>query len=936
MSDISSGEAVAALLFIVVILQFRRLSTFFNLAKYSVRPSVWAELPREEVPAHTLSLLDCAATELKGIGFEPVCVQAAAPFNAIDPRRRVFAEVHWHPEKSVLARVSLAEAITGQVTKVQFQSLFADGGSLITVNRERWATFPVPKEIQLEDAYAEDLAGQWQAHQNALAGQAQRETVTDRDDALRREAALGLPHWLEHLRQLGWIREESTGNYCFTARGAWRFAGQMAGTAAKDLQALARPFRHDPSPDLESARLAEMDSIAAALALGAKPLPSWLKTGLFALTLALALSAVLFGWGFGPLEAAALLTVLVVHEFGHLAAMWLFDYRNLSIFFLPFLGAAATGHKPHAPPWQEAIVLFAGPLPGLILALAALQIPSDALPAPMLEFIRVWIWFSVFLNLFNLLPVGMLDGGRLFELAVLGRFPRARAVFVALGVACGIAYAVSTGSIVMGVLMLLLLSGVPLQFKAASVIARIRAKAGKKPLDGEQTLHALGLEFTGRDYGDGGSKGFMRRMNIAKLAYPMLMQGVPGLAVSLGVLASLMICWVAPFIVLVWSWQHESMPLLRQTEAERQEIARQQETRPAKLKGKRIREEFQARYQAESDPVAKWAMLDRQEQEGPEAFLDDGYLDWDMQQRELLIGLLPADHAGRLRHELNQAAVGKEGTVETLLSIIARLGGDKAGQAANLDEERLDLLLDACRRLAQEAPPDRLGAAQAALDGLWAATAPPGHPLAGQRATLAQIRAHIAFSGGQFGEAETWMERYRAEAGAKNKQAALAQGWFLLDIGRPDQALALAAQNLGPHSQQDYALRQWQTLAGWAEMGLGHPREADAHFQAVLDTQSSRLAAGRDREPWWLRLLGQASSMFWERQWIGAPTLDHLAALEGYDHAAAARLSADLRKRVARRDGRPPAINSGFDGWGKAREEAHAKLLQALQESSTN
>jgi Tfp pilus assembly protein PilF len=317
---------------------------------------------------------------------------------------------------------------------------------LLTVNRERWATFPVPDEILLEDAYAEDLDGQWQ---EALAREAGRGVVGDLAQVRQRVAtALQFTHWLEHLCRMGWARQESSERFGFTLRGAWGFSGLMLGRFKQARKALARPYRHDPAPDVETARLAEMDMIAASLALAAQPLAPWLKTGLLA---------------------------------------------------------------------------------------------------------------------------------------------------------------------------------------------------------------------------------------------------------------------------------------------------------------------------------------------------------WMNRQRSQLIAQLPDGHIGALQYRLNLAKPGQPETLPTLLDIIDRLGGERA---ANLDRERFAILLEAYRRLADEAPPERLQAPKAALDDLWNATETAQHPFAEQRRELAYIRARMAFACGQNDEADVWMQRYQSAIGPQDPFAALKRGWFLLDIGRPAEALALAKESL--------------------------------------------------------------------------------------------------------------------------------------------
>lgn len=922
MFDIFGIESLAAAGLLLLVVQYRRLATFFNLLKYKLRPSVWSEFPREELPAHTRHLFDCAAAALERLGFERIGTLSAAPLNYIDPRSKIFADVHWHPERSVLARVELGEALTGQETRVQFQSVFADGGALFTVNRERWATFSVPEDILLEDVYAEDLEGQWQAHLQALAREAERGIVGDREQIGQRiSTRLQFGHWLEHLCRIGWLRAESPDRFGFRLRGAWQFSGQMLSRFKQARQALARPYRHDPAPDIETARLAEMDMIAANLALAAQPLAPWLKTALFVATLAT--SAVLAGWGFGWVQAAALLTVLLVHELGHLAAMRFFDYRNLSILFLPFLGAVASGHKPHATPWQEAIVLLAGPVPGILLALATFQIPADALPVWALEFVRAWALFGLTLNLLNLLPVGILDGGRLFELAVLGRFPHARALFACLGVAAMGVYAFTSASPLLGVAAGLLMLGIPWQFRTASLVAAIRAKTGKRALDGEQALHALGLEFARRDDG-GGGKAAAERLGMARLAYPWLLRGVPGWGVGMGVLACWATAWLAPLVLVVWAWQQPGQrPLLRVMQAEAQELAKRRAASPERVQIDKAAAAFVDRYEAESDPETKWTLLERHDRD-TDAF-DESHWAWIDAQRSELIAQLPYDHVGALRHRLNLARPGQPESLQALSDIAERLG---AGGAAKLDRQRFAILLEVYRRLADEAPPERLQTPKAGLDALWSGM--EDEKSADRRRELAYIRARMAFAAGQREEAETWMRRYRSAIGPEDPFAALKLGWFRLDIDRPADALALAQRFLTQADTPKSLLREWRALAGWAEMAQGHAREADAYFRANLDEHAARLAAAREQEPWWSRWLGKIGWLAWEQDPIAGRELNHLAALDAYDPEQAAVLRQELKRRLNWRSVTAPTVQAGYDGWGKSAQATYRRLLQEL------
>jgi Zn-dependent protease len=629
-------------------------------------------------------------------------------------------------------------------------------------------------------------------------------------------------------------------------------------------------------------------------------------------TLTLVVSAILFGYGFGLMSAAALLLVLFVHELGHLLAMWVFDYRNLSVFFLPFLGAAATGHKPEAPAWQEASVLLAGPVFGLLAALAVSQIPSDLLPPVMTELARSFVWFGFILNLFNLLPAGMLDGGRLFELAVLGRFPFARAMFVSLGVVIGLSFAVWSQSFVFGCFMLLLALNIPLQFKTARIIIAIRAKnkdIGKSALTPAYALQSLGQEFAHGEYGSTGSQQWSQRVNLARSAYPRLLQAAPSLTVSVGILLTHLLALIVPLIFVIWNLQ--SIPINRTTTAEQLKVD-QESAATAKV----AEEAFTTGYNAEHDPAAKWAMLDQYEDESE---LYDS--PWISQQRSGLLEQLPSDHAGKLRYLFDRTTSSSDKMMTNHLLIINKLTMNGTRQALDLDKEQFELLVGTYEQLAQEASTDVLGYHLPILAELWATLDSSRSVYAEYRPQVASICAHMAFASGKVDDAHMWMKRYQEVGG---QEAHHAMAWFLLDSGHAEQALNIAKQALAVPTPQKNVHIEWQTLAGWAEMSLGHPQQADSYFKAVLDRRVQLREEGFQHQPWWIRLLTKPVEMQAQsRTWLDAQTLDHLAALSDYDVASAKKIIEGLNKQ------QPSYVTSTVDGWGKIRAVTHAKVLKA-------
>lgn len=136
--------------------------------------------------------------------------------------------------------------------------------------------------------------------------------------------------------------------------------------------------------------------------------------------LSLALYLVLGYYVFPSYKILLLITIIVVlHEMGHFAAMKFFRYKDLGIFFIPLLGAYVSGTKREVSQKQSAIILLAGPLPGMIIGIVFyllyqqdndLYLFNDSY----LSFRTIGFWFIV-LNLLNLIPIYPLDGGQLLH-----------------------------------------------------------------------------------------------------------------------------------------------------------------------------------------------------------------------------------------------------------------------------------------------------------------------------------------------------------------------------------------------------------------------------------------------------------------------------------------------------------------------------------------
>ncbi len=108
---------------------------------------------------------------------------------------------------------------------------------------------------------------------------------------------------------------------------------------------------------------------------------------------------------------AAILLVIIVHEMGHFLFMKLFRYSNVKIFIVPLLGAFTTGHKQQVSQGQLALIVLAGPVPGILIGSflywVNLGVGNETLGMLANSFLII--------NLLNCLPFYPLDGGRLIE-----------------------------------------------------------------------------------------------------------------------------------------------------------------------------------------------------------------------------------------------------------------------------------------------------------------------------------------------------------------------------------------------------------------------------------------------------------------------------------------------------------------------------------------
>jgi Zn-dependent protease len=117
--------------------------------------------------------------------------------------------------------------------------------------------------------------------------------------------------------------------------------------------------------------------------------------------------ALIWGWRFG----IGIVLLILVHELGHYVEAKRAGLDPQLPVFIPFLGAYVALRNMRFDPWVNARVSIAGPIAGGIGAAACLA-AANAYDSDLL---RALAYTGFLLNLINLAPIGILDGGHVLR-----------------------------------------------------------------------------------------------------------------------------------------------------------------------------------------------------------------------------------------------------------------------------------------------------------------------------------------------------------------------------------------------------------------------------------------------------------------------------------------------------------------------------------------
>jgi Zn-dependent protease len=133
----------------------------------------------------------------------------------------------------------------------------------------------------------------------------------------------------------------------------------------------------------------------------------------FSIFISVGAYALIWGWKF----AIGFVLLILVHELGHF-----FEARRQGLevtlpTFIPFFGAYVLVKNAPLNPWRNALVSLAGPAAGGLGSGVCWAIGEQTDS----NLLRALAYFGFLLNLFNMLPIGFLDGGSIWRSIQLAR-----------------------------------------------------------------------------------------------------------------------------------------------------------------------------------------------------------------------------------------------------------------------------------------------------------------------------------------------------------------------------------------------------------------------------------------------------------------------------------------------------------------------------------
>jgi Zn-dependent protease len=429
---------------VVVLTMLRYLITAQSILDMNLQHPKPYLAEREKLPEYMRELYETKETELLELGFTySQCREWETTM--VKKHIELFSFLYFHPETKSYASLRLAVDVDPYMPMtVSFHTEFTDGTSLSTTNATRhFIIGQIPDNI-IQNAYTDSLETQWAMHLNYLkknpdleikelpkTREAMEEMLNNESESFRK--------YLEHLEKKHYIYKSKEGPYLVRTLASLRFARQLFEGVRKVTAIKQKLMKEGKRVEIPlELEVKNYENTASD-----KNPKNSNKAGKVAFLLfTVVMFVVAFGFLFNFKFALLLLVVALIHESGHLLAMFLFGYKDLRMLLVPLFGAVTMGSDKGVAPYKRIITLFAGPVPGILVAgvLLAVHVYGNV-PILFDQTVLMFFILLILVNYFNLIPVMPLDGGQIMNTVLFSRSHLLQSIFLVFSLVAMVAAA---------------------------------------------------------------------------------------------------------------------------------------------------------------------------------------------------------------------------------------------------------------------------------------------------------------------------------------------------------------------------------------------------------------------------------------------------------------------------------------------------------------
>jgi len=490
------------------------LIVFQRLLRFALQDPNYEIVPKESIPPHLRELFQQKVADLQVLGFTFCCCLLVKPIAgyAQNLENQVLM---YHRSTKTYAAISIRYPVESvNLFLIDFYTFFADKTLLMTVNGRLHSVIDEIPNTIANDPYAPTLEAQWRSHEDKLLlNEANKSIALPPEKFVQALEDLNRLYLDRMLQTQKIAQVADTEFFQLSWQVAWQTTVKLQRGIAKANQMLKlqrEAAKSNPNLLIEVPIELEIESFyrvqQAHQGILKRGFGIWLLLG----------SLVLFAASFSlmqiPINLIILIGVVFFHEAGHYLTMRLCGYADTSVFFIPFFGAAATGRKQDASVRDKFLVLLGGPLPGLLIGSGLFLFSLHGAVYP--DWLQETMFMLIGLNLFNLLPIYPLDGGKIVDLVFFSRYPFTDVLFKVIAVIALLALSLSS-PLLIGLAVVVAIT-IPSGFRSAKLFSNLRTELKKSPTNDVNTLLATIFQAM-RQFGHHNLP-FAQRYNLAKTA----------------------------------------------------------------------------------------------------------------------------------------------------------------------------------------------------------------------------------------------------------------------------------------------------------------------------------------------------------------------------------------------------------------------------------